>query len=414
MKLVLILFISSLTLTTLAQTDTIIAYDVRTKTIETILPVEFDESINFDSTPSYEGTYENTITLPSSTPQNNLYENASFTRLEPANHFFDLNTYPIRTAMRMFRHKNDSLKGCCSGILVSENMVLIAAHCIYSHNYEKDENGNWRKNNVWASDSIFISPAFDNASNQKLLPNSFVRKYYIPKIYYDHPSDDIALLELNEPIGKQLGWIGMAFSTDTNFYKNKVFHKLSYPGTINFFDSTEVYNGDTLYYNYGLIDPVLYGNSSNRSLYVKNVTSIGGQSGSSLFYEDESQYYSVGVLNYSSNSLHQRITNDIFYQFKHIITNNKSTEIKQNRSSSLDKTYPNPWSVFAVIEFENPDQLQCTLEIFNSSGQKVRSQNINNKQSVRIERNNFQPGLYFYKIHSSRISISTGRFIIID
>jgi len=63
---------------------------------------------------------------------------------------------------------------------------------------------------------------------------------------------DVALIKLDKELGNETGWMGIAFSNDDSFFKNNVFHKFSYPAMVDAHDSTRVYNGDTLYYNYGI------------------------------------------------------------------------------------------------------------------------------------------------------------------
>ena len=159
--------------------------------------------------------------------------------------------------------------------------------------------GTWASQNSttqnWLYDSLLIAPAYDNGSYQPSLPNSVVEKYYVFKSYYNHSAnDDIALLQLREPVGQQVGWIGIAFSSDPSYFSNKVFHKLSYPAVPNPNNPSQVYNGDTLYYNYGYIDVI----NSFLGINSHDAYGVPGQSGSSLFYTDNNQYFSFGVLSF--------------------------------------------------------------------------------------------------------------------
>ncbi|MGH2567342.1 MAG: hypothetical protein ACRDGA_03315, partial [Bacteroidota bacterium] len=126
-------------------------------------------------------------------------------------------------------------------------------------------------------------------------------------------NQDIALVKLRESIGLKTGWTGIAFSAVDTFFQHNVFHKFSYPGTVDLSDSTRVFNGDTLYYNYGTLDvvePIFLG---------YNIFGIRGQSGSSLFYTDNERFYAVGTLAFAEQSKHTRVTRGLYYAFKSVL-----------------------------------------------------------------------------------------------
>ena len=65
--------------------------------------------------------------------------------------------------------------------------------------------------------------------------------------------EDIAIIKLREPIGLKTGWAGIAFASNDIYFQNKVLHKFSYPGIVDPSDSSRVFNGDTMSYNYGTV-----------------------------------------------------------------------------------------------------------------------------------------------------------------
>lgn len=216
----------------------------------------------------------------------------------------------------------------------------------------------------------------------------------------------MAILKLREPVGQEAGWIGIAFSSDTNYYSNKVFHKLSYPGSYNI-DSTMYYNSDTLYYNYGYI------NVSSNMLFINSpmAWAIHGQSGSSLFYTDNIDYYSFGTTSFEYHYVHARISVNTYYQLKNIMDN--YTGIK-----NIDKTnisynlYPNPFSDYTTLQFDNLKNENYNLEVFNNLGQLIKTIANINTNSVKIERDGLNSGIYFFRLQSDKQGVAAGKFIL--
>ncbi|MEI6765744.1 MAG: T9SS type A sorting domain-containing protein [Bacteroidota bacterium] len=380
-----------------AQPDTIIVYNINTVTIDTVLPVWVNPTLTFNKTESAIGSLGNQVSLDLSPPTTNLFSNSSFSDLARAELFFNVTDYPIRTATRLFYYKNGVLSGCCSGMMVGENFVLTAGHCAYNYTDQ-----------IFGYDSILIAPAYDNASIQPSLPTSVVEKVYLFKTFYDKKFfDDIALLQLRQPIGQQIGWIGMAFNSDTSFINGKVFHKLSYPGVTSPFDTSKHYNGDTLYYNYGYI------NNLNTQLGINSPQARGipGQSGSSLFYTDNSEYFSMGVASFSSNYCHYKITKDVFYQLKSIMENNAASTQDDLTVGNGMLIYPNPFSTFTTIQLNSADA-NSDLIIYNLYGQQVKQMKNISAQKITLHRDNIPCGMYFIRLTQDDKVIATERLVI--
>jgi len=372
----------------IGQNDSIIVYDVNYQISSPIAPVWFDSTITFDNTAHSNGLM-NQIPLNLSAPTSNVYDGTNFTRIELAATNYSLIDYPISTAIRIFYYNQDTLldQGC-SGIIISENLVLTAAHCIRNYTDES-----------WQADSIVVASGYDDGAFHPVLQSSDVSKYYLFKSYYAglSPSKDFALLELSNPIGQQSGWVGLAFSSDTSYYANKVFHKISYPYDASMTDTSIHVNGDTLYYNYGEIDVL-----SNTSIGLNSSEAklIPGQSGSSLFYTDNIDYYSMAIAVFSSQYRHFGITNEIFYQFKNVM-DNYSTSYLENINIKEDfNVYPNPFSNLVTVEFSNINNQPYTISIYNSIGASV-GQEITSLDKVQIGLGDFTTGLFIIRLTNS-------------
>ena len=290
-----------------AQTDTLINYNTSNGEITFYSQIDIDSSKTFDYTEWYFGS-EPGISYLDISPPDTTYNNSGFSDLIPAKDLFSINNYPVRTAVKLFQISDDTLRQRCSGTLVANNIVLTAAHCIGW----PDSTGEFI-----FRDSIYVYPAFDDGTERLTFGNSLVTNYLIFKSFIERLNPDIALLQLEKPLGTQTGWVGIAYNNDDDFFKNSVFHKFSYPGTVDLSDSTRIFNGDTLYYSYGTLDIV-----NNWLGYY--IIGIPGQSGSSLLFTDNEEYLSFGTQVWASDSRHLRIKPEHFYPFASIINNSIS------------------------------------------------------------------------------------------
>lgn len=388
--------------------DTLVVYEPRTKATTFVPPVPVDKGVFSGRTTSSPGTLGNIIHLPAVPPTDNLFFGSRFNQPKAASTFFDVLGYPARTAVSIQGYVNGELLNFGSGILIGENLVLTAAHVVYDNRDRAVRN--------WFSDSVQVFPAFDRGEVQKKLPNSGVEKFFIFKSFYDqHEWVDIGLLQLKEPIGKEIGWVGLGFEADTSFFRNKVFHKFSYPGTIDYeTNPPRVYNGDTLYYNYGHINVFFAGRPDNLeiSLGVKGGRGVSGQSGSSFLNTEGENYFSFGVLNWSTDLKHYLITNTIFYQFRNVIENLAKVSpepLTPDRSKAL---YPNPFHTKAILEFENKKQEIFSFYLFDAEGRLVQQQENVGGKSLVIYRKGLSSGIYFYRLANFSRVAASGKLVI--
>lgn len=383
-----------------AQADTILVLDLATQVTSTILPVPFSATVTSGNTSSSAGSMGNVFPLSLVPPAANLFSGANFSRLAHANSFFNLADYPARTAVRLNQHYNDTSVSICSGMIVGPCFVMTSGICI----------ANVMTKAFLSFDSIRVFPAFNNGMQQPGLPSAKVKKIYMFK-HFSAGTHDVALLELDAPIGLQTGWTGIGFNSAANFSAGKVYHKFSYPSAPQPGNPTKIYNGDTLYYNYGEIV------ESGNYLMVgsSQAEAIPGMGGSTFLFSDNVKYYSLGLCSFSNNYLHYRIDNSAFYQLKNVLDNSAcpvDVSINSHSKAGLAlRLYPNPMAEDAVLEFDYNASERYRLTISNSLGQTLRTVPVTGGR-VHIARQQLPAGIYVLQLRAGNSSAGACKLVI--
>lgn len=86
--------------------------------------------------------------------------------------------------------------------------------------------------------------------------------------------------------------------------------------------------------------------------------------------------------------------------------------INEVSSKSIISISPNPFTNESILEFIDQNDKMIEVEIFNSIGNKVSVfENISGNK-LRLNRNNFSEGLYFYKIKTKNNYSESGKLVV--
>jgi hypothetical protein len=216
------------------------------------------------------------------------------------------------------------------------------------------------------------------------------------------------------------GYITNIVKVDTD--GNTVFFNTIYDGEIEGVDIKQAPSGnyfiagrkDTGGYSYDFnvikIDP--YGNVIWSDYYTwVSTTGIARGEANEIEIIGDDSYMAIGWMIHDEPEIIGGIVS-ISATHLFIVTPEITTGLERINSVTNVSVFPNPMQNRATITFENPNNLNHTLDVFDMQGSRVINiTNITSNQ-VSIEKNKLPGGMYFYKLIQNANAVATGKIII--
>jgi hypothetical protein len=334
-----------------------------------------------------------------------LAGNSRFSDMKAATNFIDNEQFPASATVKIVSINSDTFWDRCSGMLVGKKYVLTAAHCVVN---DLDALADLKE----FVPNLYVKPGYNNGHESKF-GNIKVSKTYIFKSYYNGKSKkDIALLELDEPIGEKAGWVAMGFENDRQKVLSTRYFNFSYPMDASRLNLARNVNGDTLCLKTGYPDLVSYDYIGIKS------AGIPGESGSLLLAEDDNGFTTYAVRNFSEEkfSFYRLKEEDVlsFYQLinetKHDKTESLNTSVVS--TPNLISIYPNPVFEKAIIT-TSPSIEQIQVAFYDLNNKEVLSTSLNGVDGKFLFENyNLPQGNYFMIARQNNTVLGYTKFAI--
>jgi hypothetical protein len=257
--------------------------------------------------------------------------------------------------------------------------------------------------------------------------------YYITAINYStncsaYSGNSDVGVGLNFPIGSSSfldsGWGSALFTNRIQYVTNDtisgyVVHREAYKTLYYKYLSSHNYGPCSANFEFSVMSKDTNGTrilfkamNKSASFYEWEIVGFGSPIYSN--YDTISKLYGYGI-----NDLHliKLITNDasgckdtITQRILIRPTTHTVVTVDQIENESSYKIYPNPFVDQCVIELSKPVQ-NCTLRLYNTSGQVVLQQNNIYSQRIGFNRNNIPHGLYYFVVTSNGQAITSGKVV---
>lgn len=167
-------------------------------------------------------------------------------------------SFPWRTQAKIFATFPNAVVLECSGTLIAARFAVTAGHCVHSAG-----NGGWAQR-------VEVIPGLDHEARPFGSAIATHMRTELGWAKVERPEHDLAVLRLDQPIGDQAGWLGIAAFDDTQLGEANV-HVSGYP--------QDLCEGRC---QYAASSPV---SSSRRTSIYYGADTSGGSSGSGVYAE---------------------------------------------------------------------------------------------------------------------------------
>jgi V8-like Glu-specific endopeptidase len=280
--------------------------------------------------------------------------------------------FPYRVNAKIYITFANNVNRAASGVMVSQNVVLTAGHCVYDNSL-----GGWAK-------SIKVVPGYyDGIKPYGEIWGTNI--YSLPE--WRNSSDfgyDIGCILLSQKVGKQTGWYGFGTNIDS-YFTSHTFNNPGYPGS--------PYSGERMYTRNGTYDDV------TTNIVYFNKTSYGGMSGAGSYVIDQNNnrhLYAVHSHHNGNQSGQTRITTYKFNFINLVIDEGNHVGIESSNEGENNKflLYPNPVSDVLNISFVK-EYGPFSLSVFDVIGSNVLTLSFTGNQDViKIPVDRLNPGFY--------------------
>lgn len=142
--------------------------------------------------------------------------------------------WPYTPTVKIFSHWPSGEVTPCSGMLVQALTLITAGQCVFTHQPDFCSAGD---ESCWVED-LEVIPAY--ADGQDPFGKSGYRTILTWTAWTEAENSayDLAAVQLRYPIGASIGWLGIGFKTDDQYFLNNEFSSTSYPNAAPFHGET--------------------------------------------------------------------------------------------------------------------------------------------------------------------------------
>ncbi|MFX0048486.1 MAG: CARDB domain-containing protein, partial [Candidatus Hermodarchaeota archaeon] len=248
-------------------------------------------------------------------------------------------SFPWRSICKLYIETQDSSQYIASGFILDDFHILTCGHCVYVH----DAGG-------WVAE-IMVVPGMDG--NYRPYGSAYATnlRSYTGWIESEMVEHDWAVVTLDRSIGQLTGWMGRQTAPSSSSIYTGNLNTAGYPGDLDL--------GENMYFVTNI------GDRATEYNHWFWMDTAGGQSGSPIWREDESNQYILSIVAYESRggfdaNFGTRLNTDKFDQLNAWLAEDNSTVI-EDKPDLLDRTYYLGVSNAELVKGETEFEIYCDV-----------------------------------------------------